>query len=193
MGAIRQTGTSNSAGEVFGQVQANWGWFLGLGILFIILGIIGLGMTFAVTMVSILMYGILLLVGAAAQFVDAAKCHGWKGMVFHVLIAVLYLVAGVAVIVNPIGATAILTLLLAGVLIIVGVVRGIMALQLRGSGKWTWPLLGGIVSVILGLTIMANWPISGLWVIGLFVSIELIVNGWSYIFVSLAAKETLRT
>ena len=54
---------------------------------------------------------------------------------------------------------------------------------------WGWPLVGGIISIILGLLIIAQWPISGFWVIGLFVAIEMIVSGWSYIFVALAARQ----
>lgn len=172
-----------------GEVQRHWGWILAIGIIFVFLGLIGLGMTFAVTMASVLMYGVLMLLGAGAQFVQAAKGRGWKGTVFHVLIALLYLVAGIAVIVNPVGASIILTLLLAGVLIIVGFVRILMAFQLRGFRNWFWPLAGGVVSIILGGIIVANWPVSGLWVIGLFVSVELMVNGWSYIFIALAAKK----
>ncbi len=173
---------------VFGEVRQNWGWLLALGIIFVILGFIGLGMTFAVTMASVLMFGILLLVGAGVQFVDAAKCKGWKGIILHVLIALLYLVAGISVIVNPLGASAMLTLMLAGALIIVGVARGIMAFQMRGFRNWFWPLLGGVVSILLGAVILANWPVSGLWIIGLFVSVELVVNGWTYIIVALTAK-----
>jgi uncharacterized membrane protein HdeD (DUF308 family) len=175
--------------DVFGEVRKNWGWLLGLGVVFVILGFIGLGMTFAVTMASVLMFGILLLVGAGAQFVDAAKCKGWKGIIFHILIAFLYVVAGIGAIVDPVGASAVLTLMLAGALIFIGLVRGIMAFQMRGVGNWLWPLLGGVISILLGGVILANWPVSGLWIIGLFVSIELIVNGWSYIFVALAAKK----
>jgi uncharacterized membrane protein HdeD (DUF308 family) len=174
--------------EVFGEVRRNWGWLLALGIVFVILGFIGLGMTFAVTMASVLMYGVLLFIGAGAQFVDAAKCKGWKGIVWHVLIALLYVIAGIAVVENPLAASVILTLMLAGVLIVIGLIRGIMAFQMRGFRNWIWPLFGGLVSIILGAIIMANWPISGLWVIGLFVSIELMVHGWSYIFVAMSAK-----
>ena len=63
--------SGNAQETVFGEVRRNWGWLLGLGIIFVILGIIGLGMTFAVTMASVMMFGVLLLVGAGAQFVDA--------------------------------------------------------------------------------------------------------------------------
>jgi uncharacterized membrane protein HdeD (DUF308 family) len=127
-----------------GEVQRHWGWVLAIGIIFVVLGFFGLGMTFAVTMASMLMYGILMLLGAGAQFVQAAKGRGWKGIIFHVLIALLYLVAGIAVIVNPVGASMVLTLLLAAALIVVGFVRIVMAFQLRGFRNWFWPLAGGV-------------------------------------------------
>jgi uncharacterized membrane protein HdeD (DUF308 family) len=171
-----------------GEVQRGWGWILVIGIAFVVLGAVGMGMTFAVTMASVLIYGILLLLGSGAQFVQAAKGRAWKVIILHVLIALLYFVAGIAVIVNPVGASAILTLMLAGALIVVGLVRIVMAIQLRGFSNWFWPLAGGVVSIILGGIITANWPVSGLWVIGLFVSVELMVNGWSYIFIALAAR-----
>jgi uncharacterized membrane protein HdeD (DUF308 family) len=64
-----------------------------------------------------------------------------------------------------------------------------MALQWRGFKSWVWPLIGGIVAIILGLMILTSWPISGFWVIGLFVSIEMIFSGWSYIIIALGARE----
>jgi uncharacterized membrane protein HdeD (DUF308 family) len=54
------------------------------------------------------------------------------------------------------------------------------------------PLLSGLISILLGGMIIAKWPASGLWVIGLFVAIELIVNGWSYVFIALAARKAAK-
>jgi uncharacterized membrane protein HdeD (DUF308 family) len=71
----------------------------------------------------------------------------------------------------------------------IGVLRLIMAFQLRAMKNWGWPLIGGIAAIVLGLMILAQWPVSGLWVIGLFVAIEMIFSGWSYIFISLGARE----
>ena len=173
---------------VFGDAKKNWGWILALGIISLILGIIGLGMTVMLTVASVFLFGILLLFGSGAQFFDAFKCKGWKMVLWHIVIAILYLIAGISVIVNPLGASLILTLVLAGVLIVVGIARIIMAFQVKGHGSWGWLLFGGIISIVLGGIIFAQWPISGLWLIGLFVAIELIINGWSYIFVALAAK-----
>jgi uncharacterized membrane protein HdeD (DUF308 family) len=51
-------------------------------------------------------------------------------------------------------------------------------------------VLGGIITLLLGLMILARWPSSALWVIGLFLAIELIVNGWTQILVAVAARRS---
>jgi uncharacterized membrane protein HdeD (DUF308 family) len=175
--------------ELFGDLQKNWGWLLAWGILSILLGVIGLGMTFALTLASVLFFGVLILVGGVIQFVEAFKCKGWKGFLWYMLIAVLYVIAGIAVIANPVAASMLFTLMLAGAILAIGIIRIIMAFQHRGTKGWGWLLFGGIVAVLLGAMIASRWPVSGLWVIGLFVAIELIMNGWTYVFVALAAKE----
>ncbi len=174
---------------LFGELKNNWGWLLAFGVLSILLGTIGLGMTFGLTLASVLFFGVLLIAGGVAQLIDAFKCKGWKSTLWHVLIALLYVAAGILIVVDPVLASATFTLVLAWILIAVGIMRGVMAFQLRPADGWFWPLLSGIVSIALGGMIIAEWPVSGLWVIGLFVAIELILNGWSYVFVALAARK----
>jgi uncharacterized membrane protein HdeD (DUF308 family) len=67
--------------------------------------------------------------------------------------------------------------------------RSFTAFQHRALKGWIWSLLAGLVSIALGAMIIAHWPASGLWVIGLFVAIELIFNGWSNVFIALAARK----
>jgi uncharacterized membrane protein HdeD (DUF308 family) len=176
----------------FGELTKNWGWLLVLGIVFIVLGTIGLGMLFALTIVSVLFFGVLMLIGGGVQLVDAFKCKGWKGVIWHVLMAILYVLGGIVVIADPVLASVVITLMLAGVITGAGIVRLIIALQHRDSKGWGWALASGIISIILGIMIFAKWPVSGLWIIGLFVAIEMIINGWSYIFLALAAKNAGR-
>jgi uncharacterized membrane protein HdeD (DUF308 family) len=173
---------------VLGDLKQNWGWILALGLLFMLLGFIGLGMTFGLTMVSVLFLGVLLVIGGVLQFLDTLKCHQWKGALWHVLIALLYIVGGGLVIYDPIMASAVITAMLAGILIAIGISRFIMALMVRGAKGWVWLLIGGIASFILGMMILLHWPVSGLWFIGLFIAIEMIVHGWTYVLVALAAR-----
>lgn len=173
---------------LFGDAKKNWGWLLALGILSIILGTIGLWMTFALTLAGVLLFGVLLLLGGIFQVVDAFKCKGWKGTVLHVLIGLIYVAAGAIAIWDPLGAAVALTLLIGAAFIAVGILRLVMAIQHRNARGWGWALAGGIISLILGVLIILGWPVSGLWVIGVFIAIELIVNGWTYLFIALAAR-----
>ena len=174
--------------EVFGELKKNWAWMLSLGIVMVILGVIGLGMTVLFNEIVVMYFGFLLLFGSGVQLMQAFRAEAWKGRVWHVLIALVYIVGGIIAITEPVIAGMTLALLIAWTLIVIGVLRLFMALQMRGAAGWLWTLLGGVLSVVLGVMIINEWPQSGLWVIGLFVAIEILFAGWSQIMIALAAK-----
>ena len=189
MSANMQDTLSAIQDTLFGELKKNWGWLLALGILYLVIGAIGLWASFALTLVTILVFGVAFIVGGVFQLIQAFQCKGWKCVLWHILIALLYVACGFVIVFDPILASATLTLVLAVLLIAVGVFRGVLAFQLRPTAGWFWPLLSGLVSVLLGGLIIAQWPMSGFWVIGLFVAVELIFNGWAYVFVALAARK----
>jgi uncharacterized membrane protein HdeD (DUF308 family) len=174
---------------VLGDLVHNWGWLLAQGIFLVVLGTIGLGMTFWLTLATVFIFGVFLLIGGGVQIFQAFKCRGWQSVLWHILIAILYVLAGLIIMADPLVASTLITLLLAGALMGIGVLRLIMAVQVRGVKNWFWPLIGGIAAIVLGLMILTRWPISGFWVIGLFVAIEMIFSGWSYIIIALGARE----
>jgi uncharacterized membrane protein HdeD (DUF308 family) len=175
--------------EILGDLVHNWGWLLALGILLIVLGTIGLGLTIWLTLATVFIFGVFLLIGGVVQIVHAFKCQGWQSTLWQVIIGILYILAALIIMDDPIMASTLLTLLLGGVLLGIGAVRIVIALQHRDLQNWLWPLIGGIAAVILGFLILIHWPISGFWVIGLFVAIEMIFSGWSYIIIALGARE----
>ncbi|MFT4058531.1 MAG: DUF308 domain-containing protein [Legionella sp.] len=168
--------------------QRHWGWLLGLGILLLILGCIGLGMDIMLTIVSMYFFSALLLVSGLFHFADAFKYKQWKGAVWQILIAILYIIASGIVLYDPLLASTIITALLAWALIIIGVVRIAMSFSVRDTKGWGWILFAGIISLMLGMLILLQWPISGLWVIGMFIAIDMIVSGWTYIFIAIALR-----
>ena len=174
---------------LFGASERQWGWIMALGILFVALGSIGLGMVVAMTLASILYLGALLFVGGAVQTVQAFTFHGWRNVASHLLMGALYLCAAYLVTQNPLATSVTLTLFLASALVGLGIVRGVTAVMHREYRQWGWLLFSGILSVALGVMIIAQWPVSGLWVIGLFVSLDMLFHGWSYIGLSLAVKK----
>ncbi|MFC3908046.1 HdeD family acid-resistance protein [Legionella dresdenensis] len=176
--------------QIATDIKRGWKWLLALGILFIVLGSLGLGMVVGLTFVSMIFLGALLLIAGGSQIVDAFYSKHWNGVTWHALIAVLYIIGGALVIYDPFLASSLITAMLATVLIIIGVSRLLMAMQLRHTTGWFWLFLAGLVAIALGIMILAHWPLSGLWVIGLFIAIELLVDGWTYIFLALAIRSS---
>ncbi len=192
--------------SMVGASGISWGWLLALGILMTLLGFVGLGMTYWLTVVAVFWCGVLAIVGGIAQILDALHHKGWKGIVWHVIIGLIYIVAGLAMITMPVASAFWLTLFLALSLVVVGTVRIVMAFQIRGQGPvWVAVLLSGLISVALGVMVYGTvtppgaeavatpagqlaWIRSWGWVIGLFVAIELITEGVALISLAFAAK-----
>ena len=177
---------------LFGELGRNWGWLLAVGILSVILGTVGLGMTWMLTLASVVYFGVLLIVIGVAQLLQTFKAAGWRSTFLQILIGLLYLAAGIMVVSRPLLASLTLTWALGFALIVVGVMRIVVGVQHRGTSGWGAGLVGGIITLLLGLLILARWPSDALWVIGLFLAIELIVNGYTQILVALAARRVRR-
>src|SRR5215510_2791692 len=129
---------------LFGELSRHWKWLLVVGILCLVLGFIGLGMTFMLTLASVLYFGVLILVAGGAQLVQAFRTSGWRSVLAHVLIALLYIVAGLMVITRPLLASVLFTGALAIMLLAIGVLRCVMAIQHRAMQGWAWALVSGI-------------------------------------------------
>ncbi len=178
--------------KTFSGLDRNWSWLFGLGILFIFLGCLGLSMVVGLTLMSIFLLGVLFEIAGIAQLIDVVKSRGWQASLWHALIALFYIILGSFIIFDPILASSIITLLIAWTLVIIGLSRLMMAMSLRThTTGWLFLLLSSIASIILGVLIIAEWPISGLWVVGLFISIELLINGWAYVFFSIVIRKRI--
>lgn len=169
------------------EIHRHWGWFLGIGCVLILLGILAMGAAGFTTLFSMIFLGSLLFIGGIVQGINAIKTRHGGGFLVNVLAAILYVVMGALLIANPAIGAITLTLLLAAFYTVSGLFKIIASLTNRFA-QWGWMLFSGIVSLALGLLIWAEWPISGLWVIGLFVGIDLIIIGWIWVSLALSAK-----
>lgn len=170
------------------KTTSQWGWLLLLGILNIILGTIGLGMVVGLTVVSMYFFGALLIIAGIGHAVDFWKYSNWPTALWQFFIAILYILAGVMFFYDPFLASTIITLIIAAILIVIGLTRIIMVIVLKDYKGWLWLILAGLTAVILGLLIIMQWPLSGLWIIGLFIAIELIVTGWTYVCIAFVSR-----
>jgi len=171
----------------FQQARRNWFWYLVLGVLLIVLGVIALGYVVLTTLVSVLFFGWLLIISGIAQSIQAFQLRSWDGFFLHLLGGVLEFVVGVLIVKTPAGAALVLTLLLAAYLLVGGLFRLIAAFALWFPGSW-WVALAGLVSVLLGIAVAWEWPISGLEFIGICVGVDLILHGGSWVAFALGVR-----
>jgi uncharacterized membrane protein HdeD (DUF308 family) len=169
------------------EYRRNWGWLLALGSISILLGLIALVDSIAATVVSMIFFGWVLLVAGIVEGVHTFR-HWRSGHVFlHSLHAVLSFVVGLMLLDHPLAGALALTLLLAAFFTVAGIFSIIVALSLRPP-KWGWAMTSGVITLILGILVWAQWPVSGLWVIGLFIGIHLIFAGWTQVMLAFAAR-----
>ncbi len=169
------------------QLRGCWGWFLALGIALVILGMTAISAQFVATLTSVTLFGSLLLAGGVVQLVNAFVARGWRAFFVALLVGVLHIVVGGMMIERPGRAAEVLTLMLAVAFLAGGSFRILYVLFERVAG-WQWMLLNGVVTLLLGIAIWRQWPESSTWVIGLFVGIDLVFNGWSWVMLALAVK-----
>lgn len=183
-------GNSGAAGIFPGlaaELRRNWGWLLVLGICLLILGIIAVVDSMLATVVSMIFFGWILVFAGIVEAVQTIRHRGGGHLFLHALNAVLAIVVGALLLWKPLEGAVGLTLLLAMYFCVAGIFRIITALSVRVAG-WGWVCLSGVVTLILGILIWIQWPVSGLWVIGLFIGIELIFAGWAQIMTAFAAR-----
>ena len=143
------------------------------------------------TVVSVIALGWLLLIGGAIEAVQAIRHRHQDHLLLYLLEALVAVVAGLLLLRSPGIGAAVLTLLLASYFIVVGGFRIVTALSFR-LPNWGWMLANGVISVLLGIFVWAGWPLTAMWVLGLFVGIHLIVAGWARVMLALAVHEADR-
>jgi len=171
-----------------GPLRAKSGWIIALGVVYIIAGIIALGSMLAATVVSVFVVGIMMVIAGVAEVINAFQIKTWGKFMLWLLLGALYIVAGFLAFENPLLAAAVLTLFLGVSLIVSGIIRVALAFGMQRTMPWIWVLLSGIITALLGLIIVAHWPVSSLYVLGLFLGIDLVIAGAGWVGIGFGLK-----
>ncbi|OGT64020.1 MAG: hypothetical protein A3J38_07045 [Gammaproteobacteria bacterium RIFCSPHIGHO2_12_FULL_45_9] len=165
-------------------------WFFLWGAALIILGLLAISAATLTTLISVLFIGALLLAGGVILVLDAYKFWWgkWSGFFLHLAMGLLYLIAGYMIIKSPEAGSLSITLLLGVFYTLIGIFRITYSVALR-MPRWGWSFVSGLVALLLGFLIVANWPASSLYIIGLFVGIDLVFCGWAYVMAALTARQ----
>jgi len=162
------------------EIVQYWGWFLAFGIALLALGI-------AAVVRSMLFFGWLLLLASGVEIAQAVLVGHWAGFFHHLLAAILFGIVGLILVTKPVISAEALTIFMASFFLIGGLFQLIASIVVALPG-WGWQAADGIITFILGALVLAQWPVSGLWVIGLFVGIDLIFYGAAWIALALRLR-----
>lgn len=174
------------------QARRNAGWGIVIGIIMVVLGIVAIARPLYATLASTLVFGWLFIVAGIAQLLYAMRSPGIKGFIWKMLLAILYLGAGLYTINNPLLSAQALTLVLGITIFAQGAIEVILAFMIRPASRWSLLLAFGIVGIILGIFIWSRFPYSADWLIGLFVGLHLLFTGIWILFFSSLTRAVLR-
>ncbi len=170
--------TASSSGiGLMAELRAKWGWFVGLGVLLLILGLIAFGNIFATTIVSVFFIGGLMIIGGIGYILHAFQVKTWGGFFLWLLSGLLYGAAGILAFYNPLVAAAVLTLTFAFALVIAGALRIGAGFRLRPGDGWGWIVASGVVTLLVGVLLTFGWPLNTLWLLGLVLALDLTFQG----------------
>ncbi len=162
------------------EVRRSWGWFLVLGIAFMILGALCVIGDVTATFATVLVFGWFLLISGVFALIHGIRTHSWSGFLLSLLSALLRGFTGYLLIRYPLAGAVSLTLILASFFIVGGLFRAIGAAMMN-LPRWGWSVFSGLVSFALGVMLLVQMPASSIWFIGFAIGIDLIVEGASLI------------
>ncbi|MGD9658967.1 MAG: HdeD family acid-resistance protein [Methylocystis sp.] len=170
------------------HLRRKWGWIVALGALMLIGGLFALYNVATATIVTVIYVGAAMLVAGAMEIITAVQIRPWGRALLWGVIGIITILAGFFTFQHPWLAAVSLTALIGVALIVAGLFKLILAWHIRDVGPWGLIAFSGVISVVLGGMIMAEWPMSGLYILGLFLAVNLIFEGVSWITVGLSAK-----
>lgn len=180
--------SSDAGSSGMAPLRAKWGWIVALGAVYVIAGFFALGSIAMATVASVLVVGVAMIVAGVAEVINAFQIKSWGKFLIWALLGVLYIVAGFVTFENPLLAAALLTLVLGASLVASGIMRSILAFSMKRDAPWIWVALSGVITLLLGLLILARWPTNSVYILGLLLGIDLVMAGAGWIAIGLGLR-----
>jgi uncharacterized membrane protein HdeD (DUF308 family) len=172
-----------------GFVRQASGWSIVWGVLLILFGMLAVGSPFVAAVAVSAVVAWLIILAGVVHLILAFHAHGAGSLIWKLLVGLAYLFFGVYLIMHPLLGVASLTLVLATLFLIEGILDIILFFKMRPMRGSSWVLIDGVITVLLGLLIYIHWPSSSIWAIGTLVGVSMIISGITRVMLSLAARK----
>ena len=184
---------SGSLPELVGPgVKKATGWLIALSILMILTGILAIAMPGISSVTFALILGWLLLFNGVVRIVKALQSKPIRGFWWSLIVGILYIISGLIAVFNPVEAVLTLTWLFGFMLLFEGIVTVISAFVNKTGRSLSWLLgLDGLITLILGILVLSQWPTSAIWLIGLYIGISILMSGISLLVVAWSTRRAV--
>lgn len=166
---------------------APWGWFVATGVGLVFFGFVAAANLLLASLAAMFVVGGMAIAAGALMVIHAWGTRTFSRALFWALCGLAYAAVGVWIIIQPLLAASVLTLMLGVLLGFAGAVRIIAAISERRHA-WGWMLLSGVVSLLAALIILAGWPGTAVWVLGMVLAVDLLVQGFGLVIAGMAMR-----
>ncbi len=168
------------------------GWSIVLGILMILAGIVAMFAPWEAGLVITLVVGWSAIFNGVVQIFYGLRTHGGWHILLEIVLGIIYIIAGIYLLLHPRVGLLALTLFLASFLLVYGIFALVLAFRMKPHRAWGWVLFDGIITILLGFLIWFHWPFNADWVVGTLFGISIFISGITRLMVSLALRSAVK-
>jgi len=166
-------------------------WSIVWGVLLIIFGMLAIASPFLAAIAVTGFVAWLIVLAGVVHLILAFHAHGAGSLIWKLLVGLAYLFFGGYLIAHPVLGVASLTLVLASLFLVEGILNIVIFFKMRSVGGSSWVLVDGIITLLLGLMIYMQWPSSSAWAVGTLVGVSMIISGVTRVMLSLAVRKAV--
>ena len=170
------------------MLRSKWAWFLALGIVLIVCGTAAIVLPAISTYAASVVLGVVLALAGVVKIVEALQVKEWAGCAWQLLVGAVEVVGGILIYLNPLKGALAITLLIAVVFLVQGLLQVAMALRLRPLTGWAWLLLSGLIALCVTVAMAMKLRYTSMYTPGTIAGIALLVGGIAYVAIALSNR-----
>lgn len=172
-------------------LRAHWRLYVFQGVLMIVLGVLAVAAPAFATLTVDIYVGWLFLISGVLGLIAMFSARNVPGFLWTLITALLSIVVGGVLLWKPVEGAVSLTIVLTAFFIVEGIFQAVAAFTYRDAmpRSWGWLLASGLADLALAAIIIAGWPGTAAWTLGLLVGVNLLTTGWAVVMVALGARD----
>ena len=174
------------------ELKAGGNMSLILGILAVVAGVCAISSPAVAGALATKFVGAFLLGSGILEIIGALRSGGWRAGALGFISGILSLLAGGVILSHTLMTLTILTLVLAIYFLIDGIGKIALAFKVKPEPAWGMVLFSGIITLLLGLMIWRNWPLSGVWAIGTLIGVNMLMSGMNMILLGTTLRSAVK-